>query len=363
MYQFLRSKKWHLCLTLLFLVATYPFYIQLFMETDTIYTFNMPLQDFISTWLTLWGLVGAAIGIYQVQHKIELTKKKQDAERSYQQDLLTSQHKQLKLQAEQMQRQTQIVCNARYDKFVEFLENNSGIIRLTAINGLYKLAQEHPDQFLESVCNTFCKILCENSQNSTNTTLSVSVETKEILKLLFMRRPLIFDSCTKILINCHLSDIRFVKADISNTYFMGSSFTNCSFHHVVINESLFNNAQFKSVLFRSGRIKHTNLKKTEISDTHFERMDLYVTSFLNAEIVASNFMRMGIDNCDFTDAQIKDSQFLDTKFSHNSVLEAKNIRNSNFTFPDNIQRDRFITLFTEEEQNTMQIENNIIHFN
>ena len=92
-------------------------------------------------------------------------------------------------------------------------------------------------------------------------------------------------------------------------------------------------------------------------------MDLYVTSFMNAEIVASNFMRMGIDNCDFTDAQIKDSQFLDTKFSHNSVLEAKNIRNSNFTFPDNIQRDRFIALFTEEEQNTMQIENNIIHFN
>ena len=333
------------------------------METDAIYTFNMPLQDFISTWLTLWGLVGAAIGIYQVQHKIELTKKRQDAEQSYQQGLLAFQHEQLKLQAEQMQRQIRDVCNARYDKFVESLKNNSGIIRLTAINGLYQLAQEHPDHFLESVCNTFCKILCENSQNSTNTILSDSVETKEILKLLFMRQPLIFDSCTKFLINCHLSDIRFIKANISNTYFMGSSFTNCSFHHVVINESLFNNAQFKSVLFRSGQINHTNLKKTEFSDTHFERMDLYATSFLNAEIVASKFMQTGIEHCDFTDAQIKDSQFLDTKLTDHNVLEAKNIRNSNFTFPNNIQRDRFIALFAEEEQNTMQTENNIIHFN
>lgn len=70
------NNVWKLYLSVFFLILICPFLLELLFTVlgKEIYTFSLSFTDFINTWITLWSVFGAAIGLYQVQKKIDISR-------------------------------------------------------------------------------------------------------------------------------------------------------------------------------------------------------------------------------------------------------------------------------------------------
>lgn len=336
----IKKKRIVICI-LVGLIITYPFIIQLAfgllsidVEQKRLWIFNMPIKDFTSSWISLWSVVCAIAGIYQVYKKI---------------NVLKSQHRELAI-LQNKQLDTQILN--QYFTCISMLNSDSEIVRLNAIGNLYHLANEY-NKYVTSVCNNFCDILCSSNKHSIK-------EKKRVIRYLFEKHS-IFHNQEKDLNNCHIDGLSFNKLYINNAQFNNSIIDKCSFQSTTIANSEFIAAKINSTLFRHATIKSTNFKDIHIlNDSIFDRNTVfYNLNFTSALLDKTNFNDCAFSECNFSNATIKNTQYSKIKFA-NCNFDFHHIYQTSFMFTG----PKYMKEFKEKLINTnnMHIESNVIMF-
>lgn len=338
----LDSKKNRIAICIIVgVIITYPFIIQLVfgffgidLEQKRLWTFNMPIKDFTSSWISLWGVVCAIIGVYQVYEKICFSR---------------SQHKELTI-LQNKQLDTQIYN--QYYTLISMLNSDSEIVRLNTIGNLFHLAKEY-NKYVQSVCDNFCDILCSSNKHSVK-------EKKRVIRYLFAKNS-IFHNQEKDLNNCNLEGLSFNNLYINNAQFNKSQIDQCSFQSTTIANSEFIAAKIHSILFRHVMIKNVSFKNAHIlNGSQFDRNTIFhKISFTGTSFDKADFNKCSFSECDFSDAVINESNYCNNKFVKCN-LDFHSINQTSFTFIESKHMKEFEEMLVNT--NNLHIEGNAIQF-
>jgi len=238
-------RKYRLGIVLL-LIFGCPFYCLLIGEIWNIrelYTFGLPLKDFMAIWIALCGIIGVAVNAGFL-HKRIITQEKQ-------------------------------LSDTHFSSGVELLGNVSESSRIGGIYSLFFLANEHRGDYLKPVC----EILCAHVRTKTGEKEyqekhkeKPSHEIQTVLDLLFKGYELrvdkrvkiteyIFDNCEKNLKGTFLQGADFALAQIGKV----------KFHDAELSGSEFSNAKATGAIGFGGTI-FEGLRYQEIMEPGFSRI-------------------------------------------------------------------------------------------
>lgn len=121
-----KSTKFLILIVLCSILACFPFILLLFgsvfgTEQRLLYTFQLPLPDFVLSWITLCGVVVASIGLY----KIKQTQEERLAAETYRMEMSKKNDKTVRFN--------------RFCSYVESLGGSNPLSRINSINSLYSL--------------------------------------------------------------------------------------------------------------------------------------------------------------------------------------------------------------------------------
>lgn len=324
------------------IVITYPFTLTLIsgcLKSDygKLYTFNMSLNEFTTSWIAFWGLVCTMVGLYQIYEKLCISK---------------IQHKEL-VMAQCKQFKTQIQNNyfERYYSCIEMLSSDDEIVRLSAIANLYLLARS--DIYTETICCNFCDILCSDTKHSRK-------EKQRVIEYLFNKDCSIFEHIKKNINNCHLIDLYFVESNITNTSFNNTIIENCQIHNSKITNSYFIGSKFKNVSFKTTRIRHSNFRHSLfLGETKFNKLEADDVIF--SEISCNDTMFNGkyLNKCDFSMAQIIQSRFSNIRFIE-CIFDFAEIKNTTLVFSKVEYLNSFRKMLPTKYENMIHVQGNIL---
>jgi len=258
------------------IVFLYPFYCLLIGEIwsfGELYTFGLPLRDFITAWIALGGIIGVVSNIILTQKRITL----QENQQIKQQEQF---EKQIGKQNDQIQIQQKQLSDTRFSSGVELLGNPNESARIGGAFNLFFLAKEFPDEYL----NPVCEILCAHIRTITNDEIyqkkynkKPSNEIQTLIKLLFQKDNqcnLIFDKCNKNLIGAFLSGTEFIGATISNVYFRESTLSGVSFLGArLCNVDFVYLTALKDVIFWEAKLSRVNFWGTKLCNVDFSNAE------------------------------------------------------------------------------------------
>ena len=315
-----------------------------------LYTFGLPLNDFISSWITLWGVVAAFIGLYQ----IKLSQDKLSHNISYYEKSLEAQQKQLD------QQQQQFIEN-KFQTNLCSLASDDYLIRLIAVENLYYLAMEHKDKYRDRVCQTFCEFIktFKTDKKFRNET-KMPPDMVRILNLLFVITPNIFNECEKDLSHCRLVDVTLCNATISNTKLIMAELFKCTFHCTDFTNCMMFNLVMRDSEIKTSKIKKCQMHKSEFVKVKFNQTKLRDISFCDSDLLYCTFARCSMLNIDFSSSKIDDTKFIKTKFNEKSELISCDVSNTSFSFSNESDLKKFQYNISSIHQSKINVEGNII---
>ena len=347
-----KSTKFLILIVLCSILACFPFILLLFgsvfgTEQRLLYTFQLPLPDFVLSWITLCGVVVASIGLY----KIKQTQEERLAAETYRMEMSKKNDK-----------------TVRFNRFCSYMESLGGsnlLSRINAVNSLYSLAKFYPDEFRDDVCEVFVSAIRENKQVSiTSEDIAMPRDIHRILELIIIDKDTVFVSCPKDLSGCIIAywDLRSSKFS-RNINLSEAKFIGCHFHDVKIQDVTFVKTQFIDCLFKNSEICYCNFHKSTFKKSTFDKTKLTGLTLSAASMQSIIFMR----SCVFEDINFTDSKFCDTSFGNPQIgtkIELGNCSfvSTTFSFINNNRRDNFMTILKEFGLKYRTVEDNIIAF-
>jgi len=329
------------------IIFLYPFYCLLIGEIlwnsgKELYTFGLPLRDFMTVWIALGGIIGVVFNIKLMQRRTTVQEKQQEEQQKrwekqdrQQEKLRLEQQKQFEAQIEKQNAQIRIqqkqLRDTRFSSGVELLGNINESARIGGAYNLYFLANEHPDEYLDAVCEILCahiRTITSNKDYQEKYIKQPSNEIDTILNLLFHKNEdeeLIFDKCWKNLertflcganICDTLSYVHFDRAILNGTSFSIAKLYNVFFQHIIsLNDIEFFSAKLNEVYFSGSELNNVKFNNSKLNDISFLDAELNYVDFSNAEL---------IDIC-FTDAKLKNEiNFTGTVLEHYKYEEIVN---------------------------------------
>lgn len=337
------NNVWKLFLLVFFLILICPFLLKLLFTAigKEIYTFNLSFTDFINTWITLWSVFGAAIGLYLVQKKIDISR---------------AQHsEQIKTQQEHLKIQIQEGYRVRYSNCIELLNNDNEIIRLQSINNMYLLALENPKDYLSIICNSFCDIITSKCKKYSQK------EIQRVFKYLFVDEPRIFDQVRKDINNCQLTNLMITNAHINNTNLNNSIIDDCKIHNTKITNSNFIGTTLKKTVFRTTSFKNVIFRRAIMSDnTTFSRLTINGALFNQSTLNSVFFDDVQISNSDFSDAKMMKSSLTNLKFVQ-CHLEFDDINDTRLIFVNHNYLNDFKKMLPSKYNKVLHIQGGVIY--
>jgi len=310
--------KWLILWLILGVIFFYPFCCLLIGEIwclKELYTFGLPLKDFMTIWIAFWGVIGVAFNIILMQRRV------------------SNQEKQLIDQKEQFEKQQR---DTRFSSGVELLGNPHESARIGGVYNLYFLANEHQNEYLHSVC----EILCAHVRTITNDIAyqekykeKPSNEIQSILNLLFKKDKndeLIFDKCQKNfertffgganLEYATLSNVDFRYAKLDGVKLFNATLSIVKFQHAVLigvnfggcNKSsgvYFQNAELNNINFNDAKINGGYFMNAKLCVVYFWESELSNILFYDAKLLSDvNFWNTKLSNIDFSNAKLKENE-------------------------------------------------------
>jgi len=262
---------------IIFLLASYPFIFPFInkifkLNCGELYTFGLPLEDFLTPWIALWGITCTIFTIIQLDRRISKSDKQ--------------------------------FCDSRFSTSVSLLGNENESVRIGGIYNLHFLASEYPDEYLNIVCEIFCAYI-RNTTREIKCEKRTSDEIQIIIDLLFKRDcngKLIFESCKKDLSGSCLHKINANnEADCRNQYIL----TNVDFSEAVLNEVFFDKAIFTNVCFINAKLNSVNFCEAKLNNVNFEKATLDETCFLSTISNDIKFYYAKLRDCTFREISTK----------------------------------------------------------
>lgn len=325
------------------IVITYPFTLTLSsgcfkFDYGKLYTFNMALNEFTTSWIAFWGLVCTMVGLYQIYEKLRISKIQH-------QELIMARCKQLNTQ----------IQNNYFERFyssIKMLSSDDEIVRLNAMAHLYLLAKESAI-YTETICCNFCDILCSGTKYSRK-------EKQRVIKYLFNKDCNVFEHIKKSINNCHLVDLYFSESNIVNASFNNTIIENCRIHASEIVYSDFIGAEFRNVLFRTTQIKHSNFRRSLMSKgTNFSKSKIDYVIFSEINCNETTFNSGYINECDFSMATIRQSIFSNIKFVK-CILEFDTINQTTLLFSKVEYMNDFMKMLPAKYEHMIHVQGNIL---
>jgi uncharacterized protein YjbI with pentapeptide repeats len=307
---------------------------------------GLPFKEFITAWITFLGIIGIAGGIVQVQRQIMSNDKQ--------------------------------VRDTRFAAGVKLLGNQNESARIGGAYSLYFLASEHPDEFLNPVCEILCahiRTITDEKEYQEKYSEKPSNETQTIINLLFKKEhdKLIFDEYSKNLAGTFLCGVSFTDAVLSNVDFKSANLrvsfwkaklSNirfdyatliCSFQNATLNNVEFFGATLRDVSFTEATLSNVRFRcdvtlddvdflKAKLSDVIFSNV---VPNFPNARI--GGFSNPALNNVSFKDATFSDVNFWDAQLKENIDFSGTNLEGYKF---EDITRHGFTLEKTKSEEST-----------
>jgi len=347
----LAKYKWWIAGFIILLTIAYPFIFLLVnkitgINLGELYTFDLPLREFMTPWIAFWGVIGATLGVLQMQRRISIQEKQQETQQiqfneqiekqdvqikiqqkqqedqqkrwekqdKQQEELRLEQQKQFETQIEKQNTQIQIqqkqLRDSRFSSGVELLGNINESARIGGAYNLYFLANEHQDEYLHPVCEILCahiRTITSDKTYQKNNKEKPSNETQTILNLLFKKNKndeLIFDDCKKNLVGTFLDGADFIKAILSSVDFINTTLNSVDFTDAILNFVNFEDAKL-----------HVNLLGAKLSSVNFSNATLNSVDFIYATFNTIWFESAKFNSVSFGGAKFLDFvDFSDAKF-------------------------------------------------
>lgn len=369
------NQQWGLVAICTIILIVLPF-ILLFIEQtrefilNFIHIIHLSENDFLSLWITFWGVIVAICGLYQIkvnqgqlkytqkqletsQAQVKVAQNQLTADMKFYQESLNQQQKQIALQTIQ-------IAEERFSFLKKSINSNDAAIQLDAVDELFDFAIQHNDKYKHSICRLFCSLI------RTSKTIidgidgpKVPEHIERMIQLLFSA-PYPFDKCSKNLTSSLILGVSIRNAKINNASFSGSRITNCIIHHSHILECTFSNVHMDSCL-----LKTTTIKKTDFQNCSFSKVAFNKTHIINLIFSKSKIHNSILGNCrimkvNFEDTEIKDTLFSKIKFSDRCNLESCKISNTIFSFPNIEYKDNFKPYLSQLHLSNSNEEGNII---
>lgn len=289
-----------------FLVFLYPFYFQLIskitgLNLGELYTFGLPLNEFMTVWIALGGIIGVVFNITLMQKRINKTD-----------DQIQIQQKQLR--------------DNRFSSGVELLGNSNESARIGGAYNLYFLANEYPDEYLNPVCEILCahiRTITSDKDYQEKYKEKPSNEIHTILKHLLFRKnksdKLIFDGCKKNLTEVFLCGIDFRNNTLSNVYFWNATLNNVYFDNAILNNIDFQFAELNRVYFISAKLNNASFSFiSELSDARFDNAELDNVDFDGTVLSVVSFGGAKLNGVRFVSATLNGVHF-------SKIIESNNV--------------------------------------
>lgn len=287
---------------------------------------GLTFSEFTTDWLSMWGILVAMFGVWQVQKRI-----------SQQSEQLKILHNQLASQIlfESLQntsKETQLRLQ-ELSSAITKLESTEESVRSGGINALYEHARKYPDD-RQVVCDVLCShIRSKASVSLVNSLTMIRGEVKIILRILFKSGTDVFGDCEKNLTNIYLAGQNFMQCKISNADFSGTQFNGCVFNdNTKINKCTFINIKISDSEFLYSEIKDVQFYKSELSNTLFNETNLYKIRFSQTVIRECNIKRSYIDDVDFRSVIMNNTLFVKSKTFRNLTFIDSELKNVSLSF-------------------------------
>ena len=287
---FLSKYKWWILGGIVFLLMPYPFTLLGInrltgFSIGELYTFGVPLKDFLTPWVAFWGIFGAAFGIYQMQKRISIQEGQLDEQRNQFQTQIEVQEKQLR--------------DNRFSSGVELLGNDNESTRIGGAYSLYFLARDN-SEYAEAVCEIFCAYIRTKTSDKKYQKEYIEQPSNEIhtiLGLLFERGEkddLIFYNYYKDLYRIFLCGFDFFDTNLNNVSFF--------------------EARLRDMYFKRSELDDVRFDKARLKDIYFED-DLYG----NNKLIGVGFKNAILNNVKFAKAILMDVDFSDAILDKETV--------------------------------------------
>jgi uncharacterized protein YjbI with pentapeptide repeats len=352
---FTKRKWWILPLFILPTIISYPFFALLVNEVTglnfgELYTFGLPMNEFMTPWIALWGVIGATFGVIQMQQRISI-QGKQFAE-------------QINKQNEQIQIQQKQFKESQFSTGVELLGNDKESARIGGLFSLSSLVKDYPDEYSLTVCNILCshiRTVTNNHDYHQQYTEKPSTEIQTCIDLLF-KGDGVYNKFNKNLkgsflcgvdlsgaklINTDfsratLSDIVLIRNEICKVKFFNAklnklSFLDCIFFDIFFdyatleNVNFYGNTELRKVEFIFSKLVNIYFNARFLGDNKkdfafSENVQLYNVSFRSAELINVDFRNTELSDINFQNANLtKDVNFNDTNFENSTFEEITRI--------------------------------------
>jgi len=249
-----------------------------------------------------------------------------------------------------------------FKNFVNNLDDFRYIERIFAIDSLYKLAYNYPNEFLEPVCEIFCghiRVYTRNYYDLDYYSKSPSKDIQKIIDLLFKKDgdSLIFSSFKKSLYCSYLYGADFKDAILNNVDFTGTTLSNSNFHSATLSDVSFSFAILNDMFsFENAELSNVDFKRNKIKDGIFRGSILTGVNFVDVRIDDANFsesvmtnVRFGSDslvNVNFLHASYKHVDFSNSYFYNVDFFTRNNPNGEYINFKETIFEDSYTNMFS-----------------
>jgi uncharacterized protein YjbI with pentapeptide repeats len=364
---------------LLALIIVYPFLflgigelLLLFcgdLQLKELYTFGLPLNEFMTPWIALWGVLGAAFNIWFMQRRVAVMEKQREDQHKLSLEQKRQFDTQIEKQNEQIEIQQKQQRDARFASGVELLGNTNESTRIGGAYNLYFLANEFEKEYRRPVCEILCahvRSITSKNKYRKDYKDKPSNEILTILNFLFVidkNDELIFNDCYKNLdgvylsgadlslfstlnmvsfVNSTLDNVKFIgatlkdvlltKASLSYADFSATKLINVQFTNTTLSDVKFSGAILSEVSFEYatlGNVKFTKLAK--LDKVKFMNATLYDSCFTPAILEKVNFSDATLHHINFCGSNLSIVQYRSAIFSLEGVFNQTNLRKVDFS--------------------------------
>ncbi|MCT4587774.1 MAG: pentapeptide repeat-containing protein [Carboxylicivirga sp.] len=269
-------------------------------DIGNIYTLGLPLKDFFSVWITVFGVIGLIINI------------------SINNNRLVNQQQQINLQSKSER-------NNRFQKAIELLGNLHESARIGGIQSLFHLGMEYPAEFKELVFNVLCSHIRTSTNNPTYKNIYSNKPSNEIITLiniLFKKREkneFSFKEFKADLNGSYLQGLELRNAEINNANLEHVNFNSSSFYKTDFINSKFNRNDFSSSKLQKCDFSSSILSNVNLTFTHCNKVN-FNDSFIEQTRVSgsqysSSFIGTNILNCHIGMTELYQCKLLGTNIS------------------------------------------------
>lgn len=241
--------------------------------------FGLPLKDFFTVWISLWGVIGVVITLFLSHKRLSSYEKTEQ--------------------------------NNRFAKAIELLGNSHASTRSGGAIYLSSLAIEYPGSFKQEIFDILCSHIRYTTNNEEYKRVYAkrpSDEVQILIELLFKKKDgndFIFKDCRANLVDCFLNGANLEKARI-----VRSNFENSSLDGTILSDCNIEASRFKNTTFKNCELNRTRFDFSTFYECSFEEIN-DMPSFNFSFFKKGKFSNWNIGDagCDFRGAKFEEIIF------------------------------------------------------